>query len=147
MNSDTMKFSIDEERAKEIRPILQEVYSALLEKGYNPIIQIVGYILSEDPGYITNHKNARALIRRVDRYELLSELVKSKLEGEYADLPFVVYGPFEAQIYKLNEKYRMRMMIKCKLNSRTRRMFSEVLSEFAENRKVILSIDLNPLTV
>ena len=68
MNSDTMKFSIDEERAKEIRPILQEVYSALLEKGYNPIIQIVGYILSEDPGYITNHKNARALIRRVDRY-------------------------------------------------------------------------------
>ncbi|MBQ3095336.1 MAG: IreB family regulatory phosphoprotein [Clostridia bacterium] len=79
MNSDTMKFSIDEERAKEIRPILQEVYSALLEKGYNPIIQIVGYILSEDPGYITNHKNARALIRRVDRYELLSELVKSYL--------------------------------------------------------------------
>ena len=79
MNSDTMKFSIDEERAKEIRPILQEVYSALLEKGYNPIIQIVGYILSEDPGYITKHKNARALIRRVDRYELLSELVKSYL--------------------------------------------------------------------
>lgn len=79
MNSDTMKFSIDEERAKEIRPILQEVYSALLEKGYNPVIQIVGYILSEDPGYITNHKNARALIRRVDRYELLSELVKSYL--------------------------------------------------------------------
>ncbi|MBR3692449.1 MAG: IreB family regulatory phosphoprotein [Clostridia bacterium] len=79
MNSDTMKFSINEERAKEIRPILQEVYSALLEKGYNPIIQIVGYILSEDPGYITNHKNARALIRRVDRYELLSELVKSYL--------------------------------------------------------------------
>ena len=77
----------------------------------------------------------------------LSELVKSKLEGEYSDLPFVVYGPFEAQIYKLNEKYRMRMMIKCKLNSRTRRLFSEVLSEFAENRKVILSIDLNPLTV
>ena len=77
----------------------------------------------------------------------LSELVKSKLDGEYRDLPFVVYGPFEAQIYKLNEKYRMRMMIKCKLNARTRRMFSEVLSEFAENRKVILSIDLNPLTV
>ena len=77
----------------------------------------------------------------------LSDLVKSKLEGGYSDLPFVVYGPFEAQIYKLNEKYRMRMMIKCKLNSRTRRMFSEVLSEFSENRKVILSIDLNPLTV
>ena len=77
----------------------------------------------------------------------LSDLVKSKLEGGYSDLPFVVYGPFEAQIYKLNEKYRMRMMIKCKLNARTRRMFSEVLSEFSESRKVILSIDLNPLTV
>lgn len=79
MNSDTMKFSINEERTKEIRPILQEVYSALLEKGYNPLIQIVGYILSEDPGYITNHKNARSLIRRIDRYELLNELVKSYL--------------------------------------------------------------------
>ena len=70
-----------------------------------------------------------------------------KLEGEYSELPFVVYGPFEAQIYKLNEKYRMRMMIKCKLNQRTRGMFSQILTEFAENRKVILSIDLNPLTV
>ena len=77
----------------------------------------------------------------------LSDLVRSKLEGEYSSLPFVVYGPFEAQIYKLNEKYRMRMMIKCKLNARTRGMFASVLSEFAENRRVTLSIDLNPLTV
>ena len=77
----------------------------------------------------------------------LSELVKSKLTGEYASLPFVVYGPFEAQIYKLNEKYRMRMMLKCKLNQDSRRMFSEILSEFSMDRRVTLSIDLNPLTV
>ena len=79
--------------------------------------------------------------------EKLASLVRSKIEGEYSELPFVVYGPFEAQIYKLNEKYRMRMMLKCKLNQRTRGMFAKILSEFAENRKVILSIDLNPLTV
>ena len=77
----------------------------------------------------------------------LSDLVRSKLEGEYSGLPFVVYGPFEAQIYKLNEKYRMRMMVKCKLNSVSRRMFSELLCEFAKERDVILAIDLNPLTV
>ena len=77
----------------------------------------------------------------------LSELVKSKLTGAYSSLPFVVYGPFEAQIYKLNEKYRMRMMLKCKLNQASRRMFSEILCEFSENRHVTLSIDLNPLTV
>jgi uncharacterized protein (UPF0297 family) len=79
MNSDTMKFSIDEERAKEIRPILQEVYSALLEKGYNPINQIVGYILSEDPTYITNHRNARGLIRKIDRDELLGSMLREYL--------------------------------------------------------------------
>ena len=77
----------------------------------------------------------------------LSDLVRSKLEGKYSKLPFVVYGPFEAQIYKLNEKYRMRMMLKCKLNRDSRRMFSEILSEFSKDRKVTLAIDLNPLTV
>lgn len=79
METDTRKFNINEERSKEIRAILGEVYGALEEKGYNPTVQVVGYILSEDPGYITNHKNARALIRKIDRYELLSELVKSYL--------------------------------------------------------------------
>ena len=79
--------------------------------------------------------------------DTLSGLVKAKLSGEYSSLPFIVYGPFEAQIYKLNEKYRMRMMLKCKLNSQSRRMFSELLSEFAKERNVTLSVDLNPLTV
>ena len=77
----------------------------------------------------------------------LSEAIREKISGEYSSLPFVVYGPFEAQIYKLNDKFRMRMIIKCKLNSQTRRMFSELLTEFAKERKVTLTVDLNPLTV
>ncbi|MCD8052415.1 MAG: IreB family regulatory phosphoprotein [Clostridiales bacterium] len=60
----------------ENRQILSMVYAALQEKGYNPINQIVGYILSEDPTYITNYKNARSLIRKLDRDELLQELVR-----------------------------------------------------------------------
>lgn len=72
----TRKFSLGDQRDLEIKTILSSVYQALQEKGYNPINQIVGYILSEDPTYITNHKNARALIRKVDRDELLQTLVK-----------------------------------------------------------------------
>ena len=77
----------------------------------------------------------------------LSDSVRAKLDGEYARLPFIVYGPFEAQVYKLNEKYRMRMMVKCKLNQVSRQMFSELLCEFAKERSVTLTVDLNPLTV
>ena len=62
------------------REILRAVYDAMSEKGYNPIGQIVGYLLSEDPTYITNYNNARALIRKIDRDELMSELVKCYLE-------------------------------------------------------------------
>ena len=62
------------------REILRSVYEAMSEKGYNPIGQIVGYLLSEDPTYITNYNNARALIRKIDRDELMSELVKCYLE-------------------------------------------------------------------
>ncbi len=75
----TRKFSVHQDRNSEIKAILTTVYDALLEKGYNPINQIVGYILSEDPTYITNHNNARALIRKLDRDELLQELVKHYL--------------------------------------------------------------------
>ena len=75
----TRKFSLNQERGDEIKAILSTVYNALREKGYNPINQIVGYILSEDPTYITNYNNARALIRKLDRDELLQELVKSYL--------------------------------------------------------------------
>jgi len=75
----TRKFSLVEERGKEMRLVLSAVYDALAEKGYNPINQIVGYLLSEDPTYITNHKNARVLIRKIDRDEFLQELVRDFL--------------------------------------------------------------------
>lgn len=76
MNDKTMTFSIGNEQEQEIRRILMTVYDALKEKGYNPINQIVGYILSEDPTYITTHNNARSLIRRIDRDTLLQSLVR-----------------------------------------------------------------------
>lgn len=72
----TMTFSLGSDRDREIREILLTVYNALKEKGYNPINQIVGYILSEDPTYITTHNNARNLIRKIDRDTLLQTLVK-----------------------------------------------------------------------
>jgi len=75
----TRKFNLAEERDEEIRYILRTVYNSLKEKGYNPINQIVGYILSEDPTYITNYNNARTLIRKLDRDELLQVLVKNYL--------------------------------------------------------------------
>ena len=75
----TRKFSLGDQRDLEIKSILSTVYQALQEKGYNPINQIVGYILSEDPTYITNHNNARTLIRKVDRDELLQVLVRKYL--------------------------------------------------------------------
>ena len=81
MNDRTMIFSIGDQTEQEIRNILITVYDSLKEKGYNPINQIVGYILSEDPTYITTHNNARNLIRRVDRDTLLQSLVKYYLSA------------------------------------------------------------------
>jgi len=75
----TISFSIHEDKEREMKEILTAVYDALRQKGYNPINQIVGYILSEDPTYITTYGNARSLIRRLDRDELLQLLVKSYL--------------------------------------------------------------------
>ncbi len=75
----TRKFNVNLNKDEEIKAILSSVYSSLREKGYNPINQIVGYILSEDPTYITNHNNARTLIRQLDRDELLQVLLKSYL--------------------------------------------------------------------
>ena len=76
----TMTFSFNNNRDDDIKEILTTVYNALQEKGYNPINQIVGYILSEDPTYITTHNNARSLIRKIDRDELLQALLKSYLK-------------------------------------------------------------------
>ena len=75
----TRKFDFANEQDAEIRRVLVEVYRALEEKGYNPINQIVGYILSEDPTYITNYNQARTLIRKIDRDELLQILVRNYL--------------------------------------------------------------------
>ncbi len=79
MDDYTRKFEFVSDKDEEIRSILQQVYVALQEKGYNPVNQIVGYILSEDPTYITNHNQARTLIRKIDRDELLQILVKNYL--------------------------------------------------------------------
>lgn len=79
MDGYTRKFDVLTTRA-EAKEILQTVYEALRAKGYDPVSQIVGYILSEDPTYITNYNNARSLICRLDRDELLQELVRSFLE-------------------------------------------------------------------
>jgi len=75
----TLTFSLNGEKDDDTRKILLTVYAALIEKGYDPINQIVGYVLSEDPTYITNHKNARSLIRKIDRDELLNMLIKNFL--------------------------------------------------------------------
>ena len=76
-NNDTMKINIGVEKSNEVHDILDAVYNALKIKGYDPISQIVGYILSDDPTYITSYNGARSLIVRVERDELLEELVKN----------------------------------------------------------------------
>lgn len=77
--NETVKFSVGIDSVKQVREIMDTVYSALKEKGYNPISQIVGYILSGDPSYITSYNNARGLITRLERDELLEELIKHYL--------------------------------------------------------------------
>ena len=79
MYDKTMTFSVNDDKEREMRETLLTVYNALKEKGYNPVSQIVGYILSKDPTYITTHHNARSLIRRIDRDELLQAMVKNYL--------------------------------------------------------------------
>lgn len=81
MTDKTIQFTISDDHEREMREILVTVYNALVEKGYNPTSQLVGYILSEDPTYITTHNNARSLIRRLDRDELLQDLVKDYLKN------------------------------------------------------------------
>jgi uncharacterized protein (UPF0297 family) len=77
VTDETVSFNVEKEKNAKTREILKEVYNSLAEKGYNPTNQIVGYILSGDPTYITSHNNARNLIRQVERDELLEEMVKT----------------------------------------------------------------------
>ena len=77
VTDETVSYNVEKEKNAKSREILKEVYQALTEKGYNPINQIVGYILSGDPTYITSHNNARNLIRQIERDELLEKMVKN----------------------------------------------------------------------
>lgn len=81
MHDQTVEFSLVDEKEAELKKNLTVIFDALKEKGYNPVNQIVGYILSEDPTYITTYNNARSLIRHIDRDELLQALVRSYLEA------------------------------------------------------------------
>lgn len=73
----TMNFSLEKEKNLKTKETLKQVYDALVEKGYNPVNQIVGYILSGDPTYITSYKNARNIIRQIERDELLEKMVEN----------------------------------------------------------------------
>ena len=78
-DKDTLKFTVPSDDKESMRRILRRVYEALTEKGYNPINQIVGYLLTEDPTYITNYNNARSMICKIDRDELMQVLVREYL--------------------------------------------------------------------
>lgn len=79
-NNNTVKFNVGGENVNQVREILRVVYEALKVKGYNPISQMVGYVMSGDPTYITSHNNARSLISRLERDEILEELVKDYVQ-------------------------------------------------------------------
>ncbi len=78
-DKDTVKFTVPSDDKENMRRILRNVYEALTEKGYNPVNQIVGYLLTEDPTYITNYNNARSMICKIDRDELMQVLVRDYL--------------------------------------------------------------------
>ncbi|MDR1254319.1 MAG: IreB family regulatory phosphoprotein [Oscillospiraceae bacterium] len=80
MSGETVIFDLKKDKDENIRRVIVTIFNALREKGYNPINQIVGYILSEDPTYITTHMGARSLIRKIDRDELLQAILKYYLD-------------------------------------------------------------------
>ena len=106
------------------------------ELSYPPFCDIVHLTLTSD-----NESELRS------KAALLSDTILKKLSGELGKLPFIVFGPFEAAVYKINEKYRMRMVVKCKLNKESRGLFHGLLCEFASHRGVTLSVDFNPMTI
>lgn len=82
LNNFTMKYDVEKDMDNEAKSILASVYNSLKEKGYNPVNQIVGYLLSGDPTYITSYNNARNIIRKLERDELLEELLKNYLQDQ-----------------------------------------------------------------
>lgn len=106
------------------------------ELSYPPFCDIVNLTLtSEDEGELMRESKH------------LSDSLIGRLQGEMGKLPFIVFGPFEAQVYKINEKYRMRMVVKCRLNKQSRQLFHELLCEFSTSKRVTLAVDMNPMTV
>ena len=83
--NNTQYFTVEKEQMIQVKDILKMVYQALSEKGYNPVNQIVGYIMSGDPTYITSHNNARSLIMKVERDELVEEVLKTYIENNLWD--------------------------------------------------------------
>lgn len=81
-NSQTMLFTSEDIRRENLKQLLIEISSALEERGYNPVNQIAGYLISNDPAYISSHKNARTNIQQVERYEIIEELVRYYLESK-----------------------------------------------------------------
>lgn len=81
MSEETIKFTLGTDKNKDLKEKLDSVYDALLEKGYNPINQIAGYVVSGDPTYITTNNDARNLMQKIDRYELLKSLIKFYLSN------------------------------------------------------------------
>ena len=80
ISDETVSFKVEKDKNIKAREILKEVYHALEEKGYNPINQLVGYLISGDPSYITSYNGARALLRKLERDEIIEEVIKSYLE-------------------------------------------------------------------
>ena len=105
------------------------------ELSYPPFCDIVNLTLTSE--------DETELMRESKR---LSDSILARLKGDFGKLPFIVFGPFEAQVYKINEKYRMRMVVKCKLNRDSRLLFHQLLCEFSTARHVTLSVDMNPMT-
>ena len=106
------------------------------ELSYPPFCDMVQLTVTSDDEVSLGKATAR-----------LSSMLLERLGGELGKLPFVVFGPFEAGVYKLNDKYRMRMVVKCRLNKASRSLFKALLCEFATERDATLAVDLNPLTV
>ena len=80
--NNTQYFKVQKDQDIEVKDVVEQVYRALIEKGYNPVNQIVGYIMSGDPTYITSHNNARSLIMKAERDELVEEVVRYFIEGK-----------------------------------------------------------------
>ena len=104
----TQYFKVEKEPELQVKDVLEVVYRALNEKGYNPVNQIVGYIMSGDPTYITSHMNARSLIMRVERDELVEEVLKFYLEQKYFTIGKTNVIMVSGQLHGINyikEKY------------------------------------------